>query len=207
MLQTLSRFFSIKKLLLVLALLAVLIGGILFLRQEKQNSPDLKRLSSDLSGGISCTVQMQRSDFRAQSLFSQDFIGESSLRFFSPPALDGFEIRQSEGKTTLAWKGMSCDLSSQQLLSQSGAGLFMQILAQLADGPDEEQLQIEPEEGSFRLTFPIQEGGSCSVVVEEQTLALLSIECPEQDAGFILSDFQYTSQAPRQQEEKLSAEE
>ena len=38
MLQTLSRFFSIKKLLLVLALLAVIIGGILFLRQEKERS-------------------------------------------------------------------------------------------------------------------------------------------------------------------------
>ena len=112
MLQTLSRFFSIKKLLLVLALLAVIIGGILFLRQEKESAPDLNRLSSDLSGGISCTVQLQRGDFRAQSLFSQSFIGESSLRFFSPPSLDGFEIRQSEGKTTLAWKGMSCDLSS-----------------------------------------------------------------------------------------------
>ena len=164
MLQTLSRFFSIKKLLLVLALLAVIIGGILFLRQEKESAPDLNRLSSDLSGGISCTVQLQRGDFRAQSLFSQSFIGESSLRFFSPPSLDGFEIRQSEGKTSLAWKGMSCDLSSQQLLSQS-------------------------------------------VVLEEQTLALLRIECPEQDASFILSDFQYTSQVPRQQEEKLPAEE
>ena len=119
MLQTLSRFFSIKKLLLVLALLAVIIGGILFLRQEKESAPDLNRLSSDLSGGISCTVQLQRGDFRAHSFFSQSFIGESSLRFFSPPSLDGFEIRQSEGKTTLAWKGMSCDLSSQQLLSQS----------------------------------------------------------------------------------------
>ena len=179
MLQTLSRFFSIKKLLLVLALLAVIIGGILFLRQEKESAPDLNRLSSDLSGGISCTVQLQCGDFRAQSLFSQSFIGESSLRFFSPPSLDGFEIRQSEGKTTLAWKGMSCDLSSQQLLSQSGAELFM----------------------------PIQEGGSCSVVLEEQTLALLRIECHEQDASFILSDFQYTSQVPRQQEEKLPAEE
>ena len=94
MLQTLSRFFSIKKLLLVLALLAVIIGGILFLRQEKESAPDLNRLSSDLSGGISCTVQLQRGDFRAQSLFSQSFIGESSLRFFSPPSLDGFEIRQ-----------------------------------------------------------------------------------------------------------------
>ena len=83
MLQTLSRFFSIKKLLLVLALLAVIIGGILFLRQEKESAPDLNRLSSDLSGGISCTVQLQRGDFRAQSLFSQSFIGESSLRFFS----------------------------------------------------------------------------------------------------------------------------
>lgn len=102
---------------------------------------------------------------------------------------------------------MSCDLSSQQLLSQSGAGLFMQILEQLADGLDEQQIQIEPEEGSFRLTFPIQEGGSCSVVLEEQTLALLRIECLEQDASFILSDFQYTSQVPRQQEEKLPAEE
>ena len=91
MLQTLSRFFSIKKLLLVLALLAVIIGGILFLRQEKESAPDLNRLSSDLSGGISCTVQLQRGDFRAQSLFSQSFIGESSLRFFSPPSLDGFE--------------------------------------------------------------------------------------------------------------------
>ena len=60
MLQTLSRFFSIKKLLLVLALLAVIIGGILFLRQEKESAPDLNRLSSDLSGGISCTVQLQR---------------------------------------------------------------------------------------------------------------------------------------------------
>lgn len=149
MLQTLSRFFSIKKLLLVLALLAVIIGGILFLRQEKESAPDLNRLSSDLSGGISCTVQLQRGDFRAQSLFSQSFIGESSLRFFSPPSLDGFEIRQSEGKTTLAWKGMSCDLSSQQLLSQSGAGLFMQILGQLSDGLDEQQIQIEPEEGSL----------------------------------------------------------
>ena len=157
------------------------------MRQEKESAPDLNRLSSDLSGGISCTVQLQRGDFRAQSLFSQSFIGESSLRFFSPPSLDGFEIRQSEGKTTLAWKGMSCDLSSQQLLSQSGAGLFMQI-------------QIEPEEGSFRLTFPIQECGSCSVVLEEQTLALLSIECPEQDASFILSDFQYTSQVPQAEE-------
>ena len=157
MLQTLSRFFSIKKLLLVLALLVVIIGGILFLRQEKESAPDLNRLSSDLSGGISCTVQLQRGDFRAQSLFSQSFIGESSLRFFSPPSLDGFEIRQSEGKTTLAWKGMSCDLSSQQLLSQSGAGLFMQILGQLSDGLDEQQIQIEPEESSFRLTFPIQE--------------------------------------------------
>ena len=57
MLQTLSRFFSIKKLLLVLALLAVIIGGILFLRQEKESAPDLNRLSSDLSGGISCTVR------------------------------------------------------------------------------------------------------------------------------------------------------
>ena len=197
MLQTLSRFFSIKKLLLVLALLAVIIGGILFLRQEKESAPDLNRLSSDLSGGISCTVQLQRGDFRAQSLFSQSFIGESSLRFFSPPSLDGFEIRQSEGKTSLAWKGMSCDLSSQQLLS----------LGQLSDGLDEQQVQIEPEERSFRLTFPIQEGGSCSVVLEEQTLALLRIECPEQDASFILSDFQYTSQVPRQQEEKLPAEE
>lgn len=121
MLQTLSRFFSIKKLLLVLALLVVIISGILFLRQEKESAPDLNRLSSDLSGGISCTVQLQRGDFRAHSFFSQSFIGESSLRFFSPPSLDGFEIRQSEGKTTLAWKGMSCDLSSQQLLSQSGA--------------------------------------------------------------------------------------
>ena len=186
MLQTLSRFFSIKKLLLVLALLVVIIGGILFLRQEKESAPDLNRL--------------QRGDFRAQSLFSQSFIGESSLRFFSPPSLDGFEIRQSEGKTTLAWKGMSCDLSSQQLLSQSGAGLFMQILGQLSDGLDEQQIQIEPEEGSFRLTFPIQEGGSCSVVLEEQTLALLSIECPEQDASFILSDFQYTSQTPQAEE-------
>lgn len=200
MLQTLSRFFSIKKLLLVLALLAVIISSILFLRQEKESSPDLKRLSSDLSGVISCTVQLQRGDFRAQSLFSQSFIGESSLRFFSPPSLDGFEIRQSEGKTTLAWKGMSCDLSSQQLLSQSGAGLFMQILGQLSDGLDEQQIQIEPEEGSFRLTFPIQKGGSCSVVLEEQTLALLSIECPEQDASFILSDFQYTSQTPQAEE-------
>ena len=117
-----------------------------------------------------------------------------------PPSLDGFEIRQSEGKTTLAWKGMSCDLSSQQLLSQSGAGLFMQILGQLSDGLDEQQIQIEPEEGSFRLTFPIQECGSCSVVLEEQTLALLSIECPEQDASFILSDFQYTSQTPQAEE-------
>ena len=186
MLQTLSRFFSIKKLLLVLALLAVIIGGILFLRQEKESAPDLNRLSSDLSGGISCTVQLQRGDFRAQSLFSQSFIGESSLRFFSPPSLDGFEIRQSEGKTSLAWK---------------------QILAQLADGLDEQQMQIEPEEGSFRLTFPIQEGGSCSVVLEEQTLALLRIECLEQDASFILSDFQYTSQVPRQQEANLPAEE
>ncbi len=117
-----------------------------------------------------------------------------------PPSLDGFEIRQSEGKTTLAWKGMSCDLSSQQLLSQSGAGLFMQILGQLSDGLDEQQIQIEPEEGSFRLTFPIQECGSCSVVLEEQTLALLSIECPEQDASFILSDFQCTSQTPQAEE-------
>ena len=207
MLQTLSCFFSIKKLLLVLALLVVIISSILFLRQEKESAPDLNRLSSDLSGGISCTVQLQRGDFRAQSLFSQSFIGESSLRFFSPPSLDGFEIRQSEGKTSLAWKGMSCDLSSQQLLSQSGAGLFMQILGQLSDGLDEQQVQIEPEESSFRLTFPIQEGGSCSVVLEEQTLALLRIECPEQDASFILSDFQYTSQVPRQQEEKLPAEE
>ena len=138
---------------------------------------------------------------------TESFIGKSSLRFFSPPSLDGFEIQQSEGKTSLAWKGMSCDLSSQQLLSQSGAGLFMQILEQLADGLDEQQIQIEPEEGSFRLTFPIQEGGSCSVVLEEQTLALLRIECPEQGASFILSDFQYTSQVPRQQEEKLPAEE
>ena len=109
MLQTLSRFFSIKKLLLVLALLVVIIGGILFLRQEKESAPDLNRLSSDLSGGISCTVQLQRGDFRAQSLFSQSFIGESSLRFFSPPSLDGFEIRQSEGKTTLAWIGRAAD--------------------------------------------------------------------------------------------------
>ena len=50
-------------------------------------------------------------------------------------------------------------------------------------------------------------GAVCSVVLEEQTLALLRIECPEQDASFILSDFQYTSQVPRQQEEKLPAEE
>ena len=60
----------------------------------------------------------------------------------------------------------------------------MQILGQLSDGLDEQQIQIEPEESSFRLTFPIQEGGSCSVVLEEQTLALLRIECPEQDASF-----------------------
>ncbi len=84
----------------------------------------------------------------------------------------------------------------------------MQILEQLADGLDEQQIQIEPEEGSFRLTFPIQEGGSCSVVLEEQTLALLRIECPEQDASFILSDFFSTPlKFPRQQEEKLPAEE
>ena len=62
MLQTLSRFFSIKKLLLVLALLAVIIGGILFLRQEKESAPDLNRLSSDLSGGISCTCLLYTSD-------------------------------------------------------------------------------------------------------------------------------------------------
>ncbi len=105
MLQTLSRFFLVsKKLLLVLALLAVIIGGILFLRQ-KESAPDLNRLSSDLSGGISCTVQLQRGDFRAQSLFHRALSGnllcDSSLLL----PLDGFEIRQSEGQDEPCMEG------------------------------------------------------------------------------------------------------
>ena len=125
--------FSLSKrkhlLFLCMVLAAVIVSGSVFFlcrtKSEKEQTENqlLSRISSELSGSFRTNLNICWNDFSAAAALEQRYIGDCTLRFLSPPSLEGFEILLSEQNISLSYHGISCQTDSDGLFSSSGAGI------------------------------------------------------------------------------------
>ena len=196
MMQMLSRFFVPKKLIAVLLALLVVIGSIFLFQKfssssDEASAQDLSRIAANLSGGFTANLSMEYGDFQSAAQFEQRYIGDCTFRFSSPPSLDGFELTLSDGKVTVCYRGISSNISNDQLFESSGAGLFLQALETITSM---QGLSSQTEDGILTLSLPGgEEDSAFSAKLNPTDAELLEVSFPQEKFKVVVSDFSPSS--------------
>lgn len=186
--------FSLSKkkylLFLCVVLAAVIVSGSLFFLCRAKNGQSqteqnqlLTRISSDLSGSFRANLNISWNDFSASAAFEQRYIGDCTLRFLSPPALEGFEILLSEQNISLSYRGISCQTDSDGLFSSSGAGMLIDAFQRLSEP---QSMAAEEKDGILTLTDPSQ---TFFAEFDTESGELLKIHFPSENLSVKFSEF------------------
>lgn len=185
--------FSLSKrkhlLFLCMVLAAVIVSGSVFFlcrtKSEKEQTENqlLSHISSELSGSFRTNLNICWNDFSAAAALEQRYIGDCTLRFLSPPSLEGFEILLSEQNISLSYHGISCQTDSDGLFSSSGAGILMETFQTLTEP---QSMAAEEKDGILTLTAPSQ---TFFAEFDAQSGELLEICFPDEKLSFKFSEF------------------